>query len=185
MDANPDNIDKTKEALMFLIHFIGDIHQPLHTENLDRGGNNYSVCFDHRCAKMNLHHVWDTEILLKHVGLSRHAGVDEQKSAAMDWAQTLHARHASDFGVDETECTNIATAQDCALAWANYANAWNCKFVWKLPEAESPDLGGRYFIAAEPIVDELVAKAGLRLGAWIKGLAKASVMSGKLTAQEL
>lgn len=30
-----------QEALMFLTHFIGDIHQPLHTCGLYRGGNDY------------------------------------------------------------------------------------------------------------------------------------------------
>ena len=31
------------QALKFLIHFIGDIHQPLHDENLDIGGNTIQV----------------------------------------------------------------------------------------------------------------------------------------------
>jgi hypothetical protein len=35
------------EALMFLVHFLGDIHLPLHTENMDRGGSQIPACFDH------------------------------------------------------------------------------------------------------------------------------------------
>ena len=62
------------DALRFVIHFVGDIHQPLHTtSNNDRGGNCVPVGFfgqepmetntqteDYR---PNLHGVWDTNIL--------------------------------------------------------------------------------------------------------------------------
>lgn len=50
------------EALKFLVHFVGDIHQPLHTNNrTDRGGNDFQV---HLAGKgTNLHSVWDHRIL--------------------------------------------------------------------------------------------------------------------------
>lgn len=51
-------------ALAFLIHFIGDIHQPLHVgKNRDSGGNKVSVIFFNE--RKNLHSVWDTEIIEK------------------------------------------------------------------------------------------------------------------------
>jgi hypothetical protein len=35
------------EALKFVVHFVGDLHQPLHDEdNGDRGGNERQVIFD-------------------------------------------------------------------------------------------------------------------------------------------
>ncbi|MBR0553633.1 S1/P1 nuclease [Stakelama marina] len=48
-------------ALAFLIHFVGDLHQPLHAgENHDAGGNfvhsNYGI---YTAKKLNLHSVWD------------------------------------------------------------------------------------------------------------------------------
>lgn len=146
-------------------------------QNLLVGGDQKDVCFDHRCSNLSLHAVWDTEILLKHVGLSRHAGDDEEKAAALEWAQALHAGHSDDFGVDGKECTNSQTLRDCALAWANESNSLNCKFVWSVPDS---DLGGRYFIGAVPVVEDLVAKAGLRLGAWMKGLAQATAETGEV-----
>jgi len=36
------------EALKFLIHFVGDLHQPLHLTGRDRGGNSVKVLFDRR-----------------------------------------------------------------------------------------------------------------------------------------
>ena len=60
-------------ALKFLVHFIGDIHQPFHAYGDDRGGNGISVTFlgSAMCGtyKCNLHGVWDDSIL-EHAGLS-------------------------------------------------------------------------------------------------------------------
>lgn len=42
------------------IQFIGDIHQPLHDEALDIGGNTVDVTF--AGDSTNLHAVWDTSI---------------------------------------------------------------------------------------------------------------------------
>jgi len=36
------------EALKFLIHFVGDMHQPLHLTGRDRGGNSVKVQFGRR-----------------------------------------------------------------------------------------------------------------------------------------
>jgi hypothetical protein len=51
------------EALRFLIHFVGDIHQPLHAaDRHDRGGNNVRV-FVRPGRPENLHHVWDDDVV--------------------------------------------------------------------------------------------------------------------------
>jgi hypothetical protein len=50
------------EALKFLIHFVGDLHQPLHcADNHDRGGNEVRVVLNGN--RKNLHAVWDTEVV--------------------------------------------------------------------------------------------------------------------------
>jgi hypothetical protein len=47
------------EALKYLVHFIGDVHQLLHaSNNHDRGGNDVPGTFMGR--QTNLHAVWDT-----------------------------------------------------------------------------------------------------------------------------
>ncbi len=49
-------------ALAFLIHFIGDIHQPMHVgKTSDLGGNKISVVFFSK--ETNLHSVWDGGII--------------------------------------------------------------------------------------------------------------------------
>ncbi|MGH9515348.1 MAG: S1/P1 nuclease [Terriglobales bacterium] len=67
------------EALKFLVHFVGDVHQPMHAIEEARGGNDTQVsefgslqCGTHPC---NLHFVWDT-------GLIEHAGISEERYVA-------------------------------------------------------------------------------------------------------
>jgi hypothetical protein len=65
-DPNASKEDR-KEALLFLVHFIGDMHQPLHTGNRDddRGGNLQPIksVLGKVEDKINLHKVWDGYIL--------------------------------------------------------------------------------------------------------------------------
>ena len=51
--------------LKLLIHFIGDIHQPLHVGRFeDRGGNDIKVKWFGKTT--NLHRVWDSQIIDSH-----------------------------------------------------------------------------------------------------------------------
>ena len=62
------------DALRYVVHFIGDLHQPLHaTTNNDLGGNCIPVTFDGHAPqetnvpfatyRPNLHGIWDTDII--------------------------------------------------------------------------------------------------------------------------
>ena len=49
--------EKRVEALKFVVHFVGDIHQPLHCaeRNGDRGGNKRLVFYPGGCEAVSLH----------------------------------------------------------------------------------------------------------------------------------
>jgi S1/P1 Nuclease len=47
-DGSGEGDDRDNEALKFLIHFMGDMHMPLHLTGRDRGGNSIKVRFDGR-----------------------------------------------------------------------------------------------------------------------------------------
>lgn len=54
------------EALKWVVHLVGDIHQPLHSaSNADRGGNLVHVALAgvRTRGRANLHRVWDTELV--------------------------------------------------------------------------------------------------------------------------
>jgi hypothetical protein len=54
--------DEKALALRFIIHIVGDVHQPLHAGNgKDRGGNNVQVLWFGQPT--NLHSVWDDELI--------------------------------------------------------------------------------------------------------------------------
>ena len=54
--------EKRQIALRFLIHFVGDLHQPLHVgREEDQGGNKISVTWFDRPT--NLHSVWDNSLV--------------------------------------------------------------------------------------------------------------------------
>jgi hypothetical protein len=55
--SKPDS--ERLQALKFVVHLVGDLHQPLHAGyGHDRGGNNYQLQFNGRGT--NLHSVWDS-----------------------------------------------------------------------------------------------------------------------------
>ena len=59
------SINEKEFYLKLLVHFIGDIHQPLHVGRLeDRGGNDIKVKWFGKPS--NLHRVWDSEIINSH-----------------------------------------------------------------------------------------------------------------------
>jgi S1/P1 Nuclease len=62
--ANPaTDLEEQVVALKFLLHFVGDLHQPLHaSDDQDRGGNDKRVSATGLKAG-NLHHYWDTEFV--------------------------------------------------------------------------------------------------------------------------
>ena len=49
------------QALVFLIHFVGDLHQPLHAgERNDKGGNDVAATYgSYGPKRFNLHSIWD------------------------------------------------------------------------------------------------------------------------------
>jgi hypothetical protein len=84
-DKSADPI-KRAEAIRYLIHFVGDMHQPLHAiTNADNGGNCVAVKYFRHEARLNpnhperedyspnLHQIWDTEIVERDMEISNPA----------------------------------------------------------------------------------------------------------------
>jgi hypothetical protein len=94
---------KRQQALMFVIHFLGDEHQPLHeVDNGDRGGNCVPVSFEidgfTRMTKEgkdkdgnpngsyspNLHSIWDSSIIETMTGIETADNRDQLTQAFAD-----------------------------------------------------------------------------------------------------
>jgi hypothetical protein len=177
MDPNSSPIIR-QEALKFIIHFIGDLHQPLHTENLDRGGNEIPVCWRKACAHTNLHSVWDTYIPMTIAGVKGAPSADQQRANAGKWADELtgssSAEEAANLLADE--CAEVSNPDKCSMEWAREVNYFNCKYVLQpSPDAlVHQDLSKAYYQGAKPIVEYLIGKAGVRLAAWLEAMVASS-----------
>ena len=93
-DKNADAA-KRADALRYVIHFVGDSHQPLHTiTNADEGGNCVPLKYFRRTAhehnhsfSPNLHSIWDTAIPER----------DAEGADSAEYADTLDALFAADI----------------------------------------------------------------------------------------
>ncbi len=136
-----------REALLFLVHFVGDVHQPLHcANNNDKGGNEVPVEF--RGSRTNLHALWDT-------GLFRTLPGEDDLLAMLLQAITPDRAAAWWSGSPED--------------WANesFAAAQNIAYglLPTVATGETVHLGPEYELAAQPAVEEQLEKAGFRLAA--------------------
>jgi len=139
-DSNALRDDRI-EALKFLVHFIGDVHQPFHAIGEAAGGNGIAVtefgsteCGRHPC---NLHGVWDSG-LIQHTGMGR----DE------------YVAHLEKLIADE-HLTAIGNPED----WANESHG-DAQSAW-LPDGTQVD--ENYYRMEIKVVDKRLALAGLRL----------------------
>ena len=62
--CNPQETERITPAaaLSFLVHLMGDLHQPLHVGGTDLGGNKVNVSWMGRWDS-NLHSIWDDEMV--------------------------------------------------------------------------------------------------------------------------
>ncbi|KAL1836489.1 hypothetical protein VTJ49DRAFT_5078 [Mycothermus thermophilus] len=154
-------------AAKFVVHFIGDIHQPLHTENVARGGNGIHVLFDGR--RVNLHHVWDTSIAEKWVGGIRRRPYEGARRWADELAREIREGKYAAVAGEWLRSANFSDPHSTAMAWAGESNAIVCSHVFTSDPEDMHDqeLGGEYYEKAAPVVELQVARAGYRLAAWL------------------
>jgi hypothetical protein len=135
------------EALKFLVHFVGDVHQPLHAIGEARGGNDIRVtefgstqCGSYPC---NLHFAWD-------IGLIEHTGLTEaQYVERIDHLIASEKLTANWLGTPET--------------WANESFRV-AKQIW-LNNGGAVD--EQYYHQNIATVDARLQLAGMRLGAML------------------
>jgi S1/P1 Nuclease len=140
-------------ALKFVVHFVGDIHQPLHdttginpdTAADDQGGNLIIVTFvdkDNKPQNTNLHHVWDTDLIMRKV---------------YDWGEYVRLLETSWLPGKDVAALQAGDAVD----WAQDAH----KAAQIVAYNFRPDhvIDEEYYKDAIPIVDRQLALAGLRL----------------------
>ncbi|WP_444922208.1 S1/P1 nuclease [Microbulbifer sp. CnH-101-G] len=130
------------EALMFITHFVGDLHQPLHTGLYsDRGGNDVVVQFFGE--ETNLHALWDIHLVSRIVS---------------DW---------QDYAKEQTEKIGAAQSRlwqsTNATHWAKESH----QLAHKLAYTNETQLGEKYFLRCRDSVEMRLQQGGVRLAAVI------------------
>ena len=139
---------KRVEALKFIVHFVGDVHQPLHgaEDDNDQGGNLVFVKLDGITDK--LHSVWDTML------------VDKLGSSPSDIAENLETRISD----DDVKNFSKGTPKD----WAEESHAIARDFIYAQSRGKNDEnnphvLPNDYTQNALPIVRSRISLAAVRL----------------------
>lgn len=142
---DPDaSLEDRQLALRFIVHIVGDLHQPLHVGRPgDRGGNDVKVTWFGRPT--NLHAVWDSAL------------VDEEQLSFTEWAERLN-RHAS--------------PQEVIEWWEQDPMVWITESaqIRETIYPADPELGFDYVYRQTPVVKRRLAQAGVRLAAYLNAL---------------
>lgn len=151
------------DALKWVVHFVGDIHQPLHAEDDgDRGGNEVHLSYFKK--RTNLHAIWDGGIL--EVALDLHLGPHYSfdhaavKSAAMKLDEEIGiANRAAWAPADLDRRLNKAV-----VSWANESHLAAKTVAYPdLPALRRGDWSTGYEEHAWPVVRTQLERAGARL----------------------
>ena len=132
-------------ALRFLVHFVGDVHQPMHVGNgRDRGGN--EVRTEWFGQPRNLHSVWDSGIL-EHHDLSY-----------TEWVDFIDRATAEQIARWQSDPLEVWMAESRDLRAVAYA---------ELGDAGVPELSWDYRNAMTPHVERRLLQGGIRLAGMI------------------
>lgn len=152
-DPNATNTDK-ENAIKFVVHFVGDIHQPLHTGRVeDNSGNKIPIKW--LGLDTNLHSVWDSQMIyLAYKNQLANLGAEDESQAYTDTLLTKYK--------DFKPTPDLFVRYDDWMheSMVPRADAYNFK------DENEQDYTNRFI----DIVDKRVYLAGLRIAFMMKRL---------------
>ncbi|WP_081996201.1 S1/P1 nuclease [Croceibacterium mercuriale] len=140
-------LEDRRAALRMIVHFVGDLNQPLHAGNAtDRGGNDAIVTM--RGEDMNLHSVWDNAL------------IDLEQMSWSEWADFLERNITSEQA--------IAWSGTDPVAWADESRGLHGQIYPEVSsETEKGMIDSAYIFRTRPLVHQQLTKAGLRLASYL------------------
>jgi len=136
--------ESKQEALSFLVHIVGDIHQPLHVgRRADHGGNSVKVIWFKE--ESNLHTVWDSGM------------IDNERLSFSEFAAFI----------DHPTLQELQTWQNSAPAdWANESKALRDR-VYQIGDGK---LSYEYVYRNIPLVKRRLLQGGVRLAGLLNSI---------------
>jgi hypothetical protein len=154
-----------RDALRYLIHFVGDVHQPLHTiSNADLGGNCEPIATFERAR--NLHALWDGGIVAaiepddRRLAGYLEAYIDRlNDQVRRRWSQGSVAKWA--WESHEIAVHEVYQRLHIPLEPAYFPKS--CRTAPDQITRFHPIIDGVYINDMKPVVRDQLARAGLRL----------------------
>jgi len=135
-----------QQALKFLVHFIEDLHQPLHVGDTEsKGGNLIQIRFYN--VGSNLHRVWDSQIMERHT--------ENEQVWLWDFNFVANPKMVAEW--------SKGTPEDWATESLQAAKEAYCLPGTQRVIKSGANLGDDYFRMALPIIQKQLAKAGIRV----------------------
>jgi hypothetical protein len=148
--------EKKVEALKFIVHFVGDLHQPMHVSKAeDKGGNTIQLNFNG--SGTNLHAVWDSK-LIDRLGLGY-----EQLASTVD--------HATPAQVSQWQ-------KDPMIRWMWESYAVTEKLYAEVDAMKSRAIDDKYYEEHIATVEQRLEQAGIRLAGVLNRLFEHGVVVG-------
>ncbi len=148
------------QALRFLVHMVGDIHQPLHAaDDGDLGGNLKFVLIPESDQGRRLHGVWDTDVVKRTL----------RGTSEADYAKALIKKYRDQLGTWQTgdvrSWMNESHSLSKLVTYASLPN-FECGKEWASTIVTPVQLSEWYMTAATDTVPAQLTKAGARI-AWM------------------
>jgi len=152
--------DARRNALRFAVHFVGDIHQPLHAVAEQKGGNLVHVhgaihgetctgSCELRADTPNLHALWDTTLI---------------RRTTYDWGAYVERLEQGWLRDSEFQLTG---AVEVPADWAVQTHAI-AGLVWTEPAANTDiEIDDAYYRKVRPFLDQQLVLGGVRLARFL------------------
>lgn len=148
------------EALKYIVHFVGDLHQPMHvSREEDKGGNTIQLNYDGDGT--NLHALWDSK-LIDHQGLTY-----EQMAEKYD--------HATPAQIKQWQ-------NEPLIQWIWESYQASSQLYAEVDAMKSRAIDDSYYQAHIAIVQDRIEKAGIRLAGVLNGIFKKGLAASAASA---
>jgi hypothetical protein len=148
------------EALKFIVHFVGDLHQPMHvSREEDKGGN--TIQLNYGGVGTNLHALWDSKLI------DRQGLTYEQMAEKYD--------HATPAEIKRWQ-------SDPLMQWIWESYQASTKLYAEVDAMKDRTVDDSYYQAHIGIIRERIEMAGIRLAGVLNGIFKSGLAASAAAA---
>jgi hypothetical protein len=160
-DRNASAEDRA-QALKFVVHFVGDIHQPLHCANHDDQGGN-AVKLSYLGNDTNLHAVWDLGIIEAALGVQLGPNYAPDLAATQAEAQSLRPSISAEDAHLWAPIGLAARLDRVSVDWTDETHGLARGVYRDVPPQRDAGWDTAYQRTEWPVVETQLKRAGVRL----------------------